>query len=448
MKVRLGSLNSNVPSGRYVWVGLTVLLALGIFSTVIDLVGVSAQQTTHALQVQQRVVIDPKTGAVSGADRPKAVSQKESPPETFDVGKAEKIAPPKAPAEKPIAPEGDVPHPTEPVQPSNEASEEVLPDDAPELMTATGGTRVTTVARTKDSLMSAPAPEVSEITPEGALPKRGEGKDVTPAMLYARNYVRKDDVATIHLVVLGLGFSSDMQSLAQELPPDVSFAFSPYGESLTQAIESARNDGHEVWIDLPVQTEGYPQDDPGPLGLIATLTPDSFEKRLKHVLRSIVGAVGVILPSDETLSGTPTIFASTLKELNARGLIALSTHPKRTINELSGDKTIRTILAKSDVVLDDVPNASVIKSKLAGLMDSAKERGQLIVLLHARPQTLILVKDWLKRGTHEGVELAPLSAVILRPAPMLQPGDAAAAPKEASGHGGGTEAKPAQSSGH
>ncbi|MBN8543855.1 MAG: divergent polysaccharide deacetylase family protein [Alphaproteobacteria bacterium] len=447
MKVRLGSIGPNNSSSRYVWVGLTVLLTLGVLNTIVDLVGVPAAQTSLALQSQQRVVIDPKTGAVSGADRPKASSPqaapKEASAETFDVGKAEKKAtPPKVPAQKPITPEGDVPRPTEPVQPSNEASEEILPDDAPALTTAPSGTNIKSVARTKDSLLSAPAPEVAEITPEGALPKRGKGKDVTPAMLYSRNYVRKDDVATIHFVVLGLGFSSDIQLLAQELPPEVSFAFSPYGESLSQAIEAARNDGHEAWIDLPVQTEGYPQDDPGPLGLIATLTPDSFDKRLNVILRTVVGAVGVIFPNDETLSGTATVFSNTLKSIDSRGLIALSTHPKRTISELANEKEIKKILAKSDLVLDDVPNESVIKSKLAGLIDSAKERGQLIVLLHARPQTLILLKNWLTRNMQEGVELAPLSAVILRPAPMLQPGDVEAAPKPAAGHGGG-EAKPA-----
>lgn len=447
MKVGIGnSINTKRFSSRYIWVGLTVLLTLGVLSTMADLFGVSNEQKVYALNVQQRVLIDPKTGAIIGADPSKIAPPKNPSTETFDVGKVETVTPPKAPESTTITPEVEVPHPTEPVQPSNEASEETLPDDAPELATAPSTTNILKVVRSKDSLMNAPAPEVSQITPEGVLPKRGEGKNVTPAMLYARNFTRKDDVATIHLVVLGLGFSSDIQYLAQELPPEVSFAFSPYGESLAQAIEAARNDGHEAWIDLPVQTASYPQDDPGPLGLIATLTPDSFKKRLAMILRNVVGAVGVIFPNDEALSTTPKVFGSTLGELNTRGLIALSTHPKRTIHELSGNKDIKKILAKSDLVLDDVPNESVIKSKLAGLVDTAKERGQLVVLLHARPQSLILVKNWLARNMQEGVELAPLSAVILRPAPMLQPGDEAATPKKTDSHGG-AEAKPAASGG-
>jgi len=437
MKVRNGTLGSRVPTRQYLWVGISVLLGLGVISTIVDLTGVSTAQRLQALDTQQRVVIDAKSGAVSGADRPSAAEER--PSEEFEVGEAD--APPPTPADEDTA----TAPPTSTVVEEQEASDIPVDDTAPALATLPMHSDIPKVARTKESLLLAPAPEVSEITPQGALPKRGEN-DATPAMLYARNYTRKEDVATLHFVVLGLGFGSDTLALAQDLPPEVSFAFSPYGESLDQAIEAGRNNGHEAWIQLPLQSINYPQDDPGPLGLIATLAPNVFEARLNKSLVSMPGAVGVILPRDETLSGTAKIFDGLLKQLDKRGLLALSTQDRRSVKELTADKAIRKMLAQSDMVLDDVPNESVIKSKLAGLLDETKKRGQYVVVLHARPQTLILVKDWLKRITHEGVELAPLSAVLLRPAPMLTPEDVQDAPKEAGGHGGGEakEEKPAE----
>jgi hypothetical protein len=48
---------------------------------------------------------------------------------------------------------------------------------------------------------------------------------------------------------------------------------------------------------------------------------------------------------------------------------------------------------------------------------------------------LSLVQNWLKRISHEGVELAPLSATILRPPKMLTPDDVEAKPKDEGGHG-------------
>jgi polysaccharide deacetylase 2 family uncharacterized protein YibQ len=424
MKVKFDTIGSRLPTGGYVWVGISALLLLGVISTVIDLTSLSEKQTKDALQHQQRIIIDAKTGATSAADR--ASTTPEKPKEDFEVADASEA----------------VPVTSEPVLASNEEPSSGVPeDDAPALATDPANATISKVERTKDSLVTAPAPEVSGITPHGVLPKRGEGKDVTPAMIYARNYVRKDDIATLHLVVMGLGFGSDVFTLANDLPPEVSFAFSPYGDSLSAGVEAARNAGHEVWIGLPVQSANYPQDDPGPLGLIATLPVPVFEARLQKTLMSVVGAVGVILPTDETLSGSPKVFAEFLHALDAYGLIGVTTHPTRNVKELTNDKKIQKILAKSDVVLDDVPNEAVIKSKLAGLMDKTQERGHMIVLMHARPQTLIIVRDWLKRLAHEGVELAPLSATILRPPKMLTP-DEVEPPKKEGGHGGG-EAKPA-----
>lgn len=431
MKVNLDRVGARIPKSGFIWVGLSILLLLGVLSSVVDLTGLSDHQRKEALAEQQRVIIDAKTGATSHADKP-ALTKKEpakkqetkaDDAQSFDVGEDGEVS---APTERP----------SEPVTASNEEMDpSFAADDAPALATDPATSNIAKVERTKNSLVTAPAPEVAEITPHGVLPKRGEGKNVTPAMIYSRSYTRKDDMATLHLVVMGLGFGSDVFALASDLPPEVSFSFSPYGEALSDAVEAARNAGHEAWIGLPVQSANYPQDDPGPLGLIATLPPEVFEARLKKSLLGVVGAVGVILPPDETLSGVPKLFSDFLETLYKHGLIVFSTHPERRVVDLSSDKKIQKILGKSDMILDEVPNAAVIKSKLAGLMDTTKERGHMVVLMHARPQTLILVRDWLKTVQREDVELAPLSAAILRPPKMLTPDDVEPKKESAGGEG-------------
>lgn len=430
MKAGLGTFLSRLTTGPYLWIGISGLLALGVATAVLDLTGVRVQQQSAALIEQQRVVIDTKTGAVLGADR---ASQSDTQPTTeFDVGEdaAEPTqhAAPEAPAEPVAENEESAAH-----TPASEPEEDVADssDTAPELSTSPMVSEIPNVARSKESLVLAPAPEVSETTAKGALPKRGTGANVTPAMIYSRNYVRNEAVATLHFVVLGLGFGSDMLELALTLPPQVSFAFSPYGEALTQQLEAARNSGHEAWIQLPVQSGNYPQDDPGPYGLIASLGSAGIHARLHRMLIAMPGIVGVILPQDESLSGSPKVFSDLLNELNKRGLIAVSTHTGRRVGELSNNPAIHKMLAKADLILDDVPSDAVIKSKLAGLMDDTKKRRQMVVVMHARPQTMILVRDWLKRTNYEGVELAPLSAKLLRPSKMLTPEEAAEAAEAA-----------------
>jgi polysaccharide deacetylase 2 family uncharacterized protein YibQ len=221
-----------------------------------------------------------------------------------------------------------------------------------------------------------------------------------------------------------VGFSTETLALARQLPPAVSFSFSPYAPHLSKALEASRNDGHEAWLDLPVQSVGYPQNDPGPLGLIASLPKEDFIKRLEKNLIAAPGIVGVVLPQEESLSATPAVFTDLLDSLDKRGLLVLSTHPRRRIQELGTKAGLQDIIIRSDVMLDDVPSEAAIKSKLAGILEQTRTRGRLVVTLRARPQTLLLLSKWLETNTPQDIVLAPLSATLIQETRSPSPANA------------------------
>jgi polysaccharide deacetylase 2 family uncharacterized protein YibQ len=445
----------------FLWVAMCVLLSVGILSTVLDLFAVAPAQRELAQKAEQRVMIDAKTGKILGADvapadvkpaaaapvtpdpvpetkpvaepdpapapTPEATSATppapaaQATPEAaattpaFDVGEAAP-APTEAAASPATPPTGTAPTPAaEPAAPAL-----VSGDSAPMLSSASDDAATITSTVSKESLISAPAPEVSEKTPEGILPKRGENQ-VTPAQLYSRHFAPQPKTFPLHFVVLGVGFSTETLALARQLPLAVSFSFSPYAPHLSKALEASRNDGHEAWMDLPVQSVGYPQNDPGPLGLIASLTKEDFTKRLNKMLIAAPGIVGVVLPQEESLSAAPAIFTDLLDALDKRGLLMLSTHPKRRIQELGTKAGLQDIIVRSDVMLDDVPSEAAIKSKLAGLIGQTRERGRLVVTLQAQPQTLTLLAEWLKTAKLQDVVLAPLSATLLKDTRLPSP---------------------------
>ena len=396
------------------WMVMCALLGLGLLSTAVDFAGQFSAQPKQALETGQRVIMDARSGKIFRPDvaiAPSAANTSTTPADSaaaptasFDVGEeetpAETASPPSASAAK-------VPSPPPAVTPG---------DTAPTLTPTQDQEAKIAPPTGKNALVMAPAPEVSETTPEGVLPKRG-GKAISPAQIYSRYFTAPEDTATIHFIVTGLGFSIDTLALARELPGEVSFSFSPYGTHLAEAINAARGDGHEAWLDMPMQTEGYPQNDPGPLGLIASLGKEEFSARLNKLLMAAPGVVGVILPQDETLSLTPAVFSGMLDVLHTRGLLVLSTHPNRRLQELGVKKDWQDTVLRSDVLLDAVPSEAAIKSRLAGLVAQARERGRLVVVLRARPQSLMLLRDWLKKTSREDVVLAPLSAALLKPPP-------------------------------
>ncbi|MDP1340887.1 divergent polysaccharide deacetylase family protein, partial [Klebsiella variicola] len=54
----------------------------------------------------------------------------------------------------------------------------------------------------------------------------------------------------------------------ETLPPEVTLSFAPYGPRLQEWIDKAREAGHEVLLELPMEPFGYPQNDPGPHTLL------------------------------------------------------------------------------------------------------------------------------------------------------------------------------------
>ena len=412
--------------GRTLWMVMCALLSLGLVSTVVDFAGQFSAQTQQALGSGQRVIIDARSGKVFRPDVPvtPSAATQEAPPETaseaeeakpvasFDVGEAEPTA---AREEKPPEPKPDE-TPATPQATTEPPAPEAVDASAPVL--ADTEDTVTSIAPPTGNkgLVAAPAPEVAETTPQGVLPKRG-GEGVTPARIYSHHFNAPKDAATLHVVVTGLGFSVDTLALARTLPPEVSFSFSPYAPHLSAALAASRGDGHEAWLDLPTQTEGYPQNDPGPLGLIASLSKEEFSARLNKLLMAAPGTVGVVLAADESLSLTPAAFTGLLETLHKRGLLVLSTHPTRRLQELGLKKEWQGEVMRSDLLLDEVPSEAAIKSKLAGIVTQTRERGRLVVVLRARPQSLMFFSDWLKKTNREGVVLAPLSAALLKPLP-------------------------------
>lgn len=463
-----------VPQGLSLWAPVTLLLALGLGTTIVDFAALEKQESARAMAERQRFIVDARSGRIlmGGGEKAKEEPEEtpteehaeapatekpaaehaaepakaeEHPAEEAPKAEAEKPAEAEHPAEKPVEEKpaepvaaATQPAPAEaaPAEPAATASE-TLPANAPTLRTEPAKLEINDQPRTKDSLVSAPAPEVTETVDGLKLPKRGD-KDVLPSRLYARPFKRKPEQVLISFVVMDVGLDPQSIGLLLNMPAEINAAYSPYTRPTMGYSENLRALGHEVWTMLPVMGERYPSDDPGPMGLIAKMPDEEIVRRTREVLAAIPGSVGVVLPPNETISQQKDALTPAIKEIDARGLLVTSTHPSRTVDQVAGDAKLAPIVRRADLVLDPSPNESQIRSKLAGLLDAAKERGELVVALSARPQSLQILREWLKdTKLPENYVLAPMSAMYQPKEPV----EAAPAEEEGGGHGGGEKKK-------
>lgn len=244
-----------------------------------------------------------------------------------------------------------------------------------------------------------------------SLPFRGD-KNAAASTLYAKSFTPQKDHKTVSIIITDAGFNTQTLALILKLPHTVTVAVSPYGPEVTSTIVKLHQAGYETWGMLPMMGTNYPQTDPGPLGLIATLPPEEVTRRLHLNMNNTLGSVGMVLPADENLSTHAKIFVPMLEEIYARGLFILSLHASQSIERLAGkNQNMLSGIHHVDLVLDANATGPEIQSKFDGLQAMLVDHPALIIAVPAQPQILTLLNDWIAHnGLGPSVDIAPLSS--------------------------------------
>jgi uncharacterized protein len=175
----------------------------------------------------------------------------------------------------------------------------------------------------------APAPAkglIDQRTDGQALPVIAEDGR-SPWREYAKPYVAPPKGARLlSLVITNVGLNEDATRKALQLDERVTLAFSPYASELREQVKQARANGFETWLTLPLQHENYPVHDYGALTLLNTQGTDKNLPRLRQILGSADGIVGLIAMPDEAFSTTQQM-QEIYAELAGRGvLLTLYSH--------------------------------------------------------------------------------------------------------------------------
>jgi polysaccharide deacetylase 2 family uncharacterized protein YibQ len=328
---------------------------------------------------------------------------------------------------------GETPLATAPARPSNgtepaAAVTTAAPPSAPPTQTTataepprtTPADRLAgTTAAISPGGIAEPDPALIETRPDGALPRiASDGRQ--PWRVYARPFDETDRRPRIAVLVVGLGVSESATTTAIErLPGEISLAFSPYGLRLERQFAAARAAGHEVLIGLPMEPANFPLNDPGPQALLTGLPPPENAARLAWALSRAQGYVGVTNAASAVLRGerftaSAEAMRPVLETLRERGLLYIEARP--------GERAPSVVPARAaDVVIDERPARAEIEARLAELERIALERGVALGISGPSPLSLDRLAVWAPQVGTRGLVLAPVSAVVVRPATTARP---------------------------
>ena len=274
-------------------------------------------------------------------------------------------------------------------------------------------TEAAIIVAPRRKLPPAPIGAVTEDTPDGPLPKIGSGNK-KPLAVYARttsNNIIHSGAPKIAIVLGGMGLNAGLTEKAmRDLPGDVTFAFAPYGDDLQETVNRARNQGHEILLQLPLEPMGYPANNPGPKTLVTSQGADANLASLRWHMSRFAGYVGITNYMGGRFLSEAKALQPVMTEMKKRGLLFVS--DGAASQDMADDvaKVVGLPLRRGSRIIDADPKA--IDAALAELEADARLNGVAIGTGTGLPATIEAVAEWSKTLGDRGIILIPVSAAF------------------------------------
>jgi len=265
----------------------------------------------------------------------------------------------------------------------------------------------------KNALAKAPIEGLYEPTNMGPLPKARMEDGLTPFEAYRKPFTPTPGKALIALVIYDIGLSASASQIAlEDFPATVSLALSPYAHNLMEWSERARNSGHEIWLQAPIQPQNFPQTDSGPNTLYIQASLEQNQGRLLNTMTQAAGYAGIVTTDDHSftqalMDGNPLI-----RQILGRGLGLVNS---RTDQNLLSETLIRQNqypYAENNVWIDSQLDPDAIMRNLNLLQLKAQRDGQAIAFLNPYPLSMDMTLKWISTLDSKAIQLVPLSTIV------------------------------------
>ncbi len=265
------------------------------------------------------------------------------------------------------------------------------------------------------ALVAAPVAALVETSATGPLPRVG-GNGKKPSSAYARpaslNVIHSDS-PKIAIVLGGMGLNAGLTAKAiAELPADVSLAFAPYGENLQKQVDKARKEGHEVFLQVPLEPVGFPVNNPGPKTLMAEAGSGENLDALHWHMSRFAGYVGLVNYQGGRFLASPEALTPVMREVKKRGLLFVEDGSLPLTATQTVARENSAAFRKAQTVIDADPDPKAIIAALQLLEQEAQTNGVAIGTGSGLEVTIDTLRDWAKDAAERGIIIIPVSAAF------------------------------------
>jgi polysaccharide deacetylase 2 family uncharacterized protein YibQ len=232
---------------------------------------------------------------------------------------------------------------------------------------------------------------------------------------YASTDVNASKEARVAILLRGVGRNEQESTDAiAKLPSAVSLGFLPYA-SAGRFASRAREKGHEIIVQVPLEPVDYPATNPGPDTLLTSLPPEQNAQRLETVLGRFEGHTGVTALLGSKMLQSKASLKPVLEELKARGLVYVGDSGRNSsaVRQLAREVNLR--YGAAQVVIDAQATPEAIDKALSRLVALARQNGSAIGVGTAKSVTISQIQAWSQKLAAQGITLVPVGALAQSP---------------------------------
>jgi polysaccharide deacetylase 2 family uncharacterized protein YibQ len=219
--------------------------------------------------------------------------------------------------------------------------------------------------------------------------------------------------ARIAIVVGGLGLSqTGTMNAIDTLPPEVTLAFAPSGNSLARWMQAARRTGHELLLQVPMEPFNYPANDPGPHTLTVAGSEAETMDALHHAMGRITNYTGIMNYMGGRFMADADAMEPVMRDIAARGLLFLDDGTSAQSLTPTLAPALGVPSATADVQIDSQRERGAILKKLDQLEAIARREGSAIGTASAFDVSVEAIAAWANEAKARGIEIVGVSALV------------------------------------
>jgi polysaccharide deacetylase 2 family uncharacterized protein YibQ len=249
--------------------------------------------------------------------------------------------------------------------------------------------------------------------------KQTEAPPLTPEPAsepaWKRNAVALPDVPQapmIAIVLDDMGVNRRGTERAMALPAPITFAFLPYANGVEAMAATARAQGHELLVHVPMEPKGPA--DPGPHALRTGQTGAEIAANLTWSLGRFGGYVGINNHMGSKFTADRPAMRLVMDELKRRGLMFLDSRTGADTEAANAAREVGVPVLSRDVFLDNDDEGAKVEAQFSRLEKLARTHGAAVAIGHPHPETLTILEKWIPQARAKGFTLVPLTAIVKR----------------------------------